>query len=85
MPGWFVPEYFGEVETGMYFDTTNYNETMINDSTFADLFHDAYFNMDLTTEDIREAREELFAYCEEEYDFDFEAEFDWEWYREFYG
>jgi hypothetical protein len=83
-----VADYFSEFES---WSPTEHQlwDRMWNDDDFHDptaeaLYHNGFYNFDVSTEDRVAIREALSSYLSDEYGIDFEAQFDWEAWREAY-
>jgi len=80
-----LPDFFGENEGRLYDSTFGFDDEMANDDMLQLLYHEAFFDFDLTREEMEAAQQALNDYCMDEYDFDFDENFDWEEYRDYYS
>lgn len=79
-----IPDDWYGSEERMFDRLVGGNDELGNDYHLQDLFDDALFNDDLTSDERSSAYEELVDYLYDEYGIDFEQSFDWEDYREWY-
>lgn len=81
----FLPVDWSDRSADMWYDTFSESTGIFYDWTAQALYHDAYFNFDLTTDQIRGIRDNLHDYMQQVYGVDFLQTFDWQRYREDYG
>jgi hypothetical protein len=78
----FLPSSWSSTERDLYspFETVG----AYQDLTAQALYHEGYFNMDITSDERAAIREALDAYMDDVYDVDFDDLFDWVAWRDAY-
>lgn len=80
----FIPNGWTNSEQDMWQNVTE-GTGALNDEVAQALFNEAYFNFDLSSDQIGAIRDALDGYMMDQYGLDFDEVFDWEAYREAYS
>lgn len=79
----FIPNW-SDTELNLYNDAFATSDSY-NDPVAQAMYHEGYFNMDISSDDRIAIRQSLDSYMMDEYGIDFSEVFDWEAWREAYG
>jgi hypothetical protein len=82
--GYETPDDWDNSENRIWDQLVSGDEWMGGDPVLQELFDTSFLNPDVTTDERRDAYDELVEYMWNEYGVDFEDVFDWEDYRVYY-
>jgi hypothetical protein len=84
MNDWDIPEHWDANEAEMWDDFVELDPRLGEDDYAQVMYHEAFFDLDMSPDDRDRYYNDLQSYLEGNYDIDFAEVFDWEDYREWY-